>query len=62
MVLINVNYKKWNTISFIQRSIEFKAKEMDGKNYSLIIKNLAEEIDPAKSYMKIKTGNSYNLI
>jgi len=42
---------------FNERSIEFKAKEMDGKNYSLIIKNLAEEIDPAKSYMKIKTDS-----
>jgi len=40
------------------RSIELNVKELDGKNYSLLIKNLAETIDVAKSHWKVKTGMS----
>ena len=40
------------------RSIELNVKELDGKNYSLLIKNLAETIDLAKSHWKVKTGMS----
>ena len=36
--------------------------ELEGKNYSLVIKNLAEEIDPSKSHFKVKTGTWHILI
>lgn len=38
------------------RSLELSVKELSGKNYSLVIKNLAELIEPSKSHWKIKTG------
>lgn len=38
-------------------SFEFKVSNMDGKNYSLSITKLLEEIDPALSSHKVKSGN-----
>jgi len=43
--------------NFNERSLEFKVMELEGKNYSLVIKNLAEEIDPSKSHFKVKTDS-----
>lgn len=40
------------------RSMELSVKELEGKNYTLVIKNLSEMIDPAKSHWKVKTGSS----
>jgi len=42
---------------FGDRSVELTVNELDGKNYSLLIKNLAEMIDPAKSHWKVKTDS-----
>lgn len=38
------------------RSLDLLVKELNGKNYSLVIKNLAEVIDASKSHWKVKSG------
>ena len=46
---------------FSYRSLDLSVKELNGKNYSLVIKNLAEVIDAEKSHWKVKTGEKTNL-
>ena len=46
---------------FSYRSLDLSVKELNGKNYSLVIKNLAEVIDAEKSHWKVKTGEKTNV-
>lgn len=43
------------TCQFSERSVELAVKNLEGKNHNLLIKNLAETIDQAKSYWKVKS-------
>jgi hypothetical protein len=39
--------------------VELKVNGLDNRNYTLLIKNLLEEIDADKSNWKVKTGELY---
>ncbi|XP_034934627.1 calcyclin-binding protein [Chelonus insularis] len=43
------------TCNFTERSMNLRVLGLDNKNYQLSISNLCEDIDPNKSYTKIKT-------
>uniref|UniRef100_A0A0P5A3G8 Calcyclin-binding protein n=1 Tax=Daphnia magna TaxID=35525 RepID=A0A0P5A3G8_9CRUS len=43
--------------TFGNRSLDLLVKELNGKNYSLVIKNLAEVIDASKSHWKVKSDS-----
>lgn len=42
------------------KSLELEVKSLENKDYSLTIKNLLRNIDPAKSSWKVKTGTYIN--
>jgi hypothetical protein len=39
--------------------VELKVNGLDNRNYTVLIKNLLEEIDADKSHWKVKTGQLY---
>ncbi|XP_076293186.1 calcyclin-binding protein [Lasioglossum baleicum] len=42
--------------NFTEKSLDFRVLGLDNKNYSLLINNLCEEIEPSKSSFKVKKG------
>lgn len=52
-----------NSVAFkfdLDRSVELTVKSLEGKNYNLVIKNLADTIYPTKSHWKVKNGGVYS--
>ncbi|XP_059620227.1 calcyclin-binding protein [Phlebotomus argentipes] len=43
------------TVTFTEKSLELRVSDLNGKDYSLVVKNLLEAIVVEKSYRKIKT-------
>ncbi|XP_055689035.1 calcyclin-binding protein [Lutzomyia longipalpis] len=42
-------------VDFTEKSLNLTVKDLNGRDYSLVVKNLLEAIDVTKSYRKIKT-------
>lgn len=62
-VKLYVTLEKVNTLpegavycNFTERSMDLRAMGLDNRNYQLPIHNLCEDIDTAKSYIKVKTN------